>query len=223
MRIIYIYIYTTILIAIGCTIVYILIDRKYKNSRSDTNSKIQRNLSSQLNNSVGNLLQSDPSGNLSVIPAPLTDQKNYVLSGNGSWAPPPPVEYLHVANITANGYPAGTPIPFETLVSPSTNSITLNSPYTLFVLKVGKIYKLMGGVNYWRARGGVYQWHVVTGATKGYIGTGADGNDIASSAAIAYIAPTVPTSVSLYAVQDVNLANYINTALCAWATIDVLG
>ena len=215
-----IYIYTTILIAIGCTIVYILIDRKYKNSRLDTNPKIQRNLSSRI---IGNLLQSDPSGNLSVIPAPPVDQPNYVLTGNGNWAPPPPVEYLHVANTTSGGYPGGTPIPFETLVSSSTNSITLVSPYTLFVLKVGKTYKLMGGVNYWRTRGGVYQWHVVTGATKGYIGTGGDGNDIASSAAIAYIAPTVPTSVSLYAVQDVNLTNFEKTGLCAWATIDVLG
>jgi hypothetical protein len=215
-----IYIYTTILIAIGCTIVYILIDRKYKNSRLDTNPKIQRNLSSRI---IGNLLQSDPSGNLSVIPAPPVDQPNYVLTGNGNWAPPPPVEYLHVANTTSGGYPGGTPIPFETLVSPSTNSITLDSPYTLFVLKVGKTYKLMGGVNYWRTRGGVYQWRVVTGATKGYIGTGGDGNDIASSAAIAYIAPTVPTSVSLYAFQDVNLQNYEKLALCAWATIDVLG
>jgi hypothetical protein len=218
-----IYIYTTILIVICCTIVYILIDRKYKNSRPDTKSEIQRNLSNQLNNSAGNLLQSDPSGNLSVIPAPPVDQPNYVLTGNGNWAPPPPVEYLHVANTTSGGYPGGTPIPFETLVSPSTNSITLDSPYTLFVLKVGKTYKLMGGVNYWRTRGGVYQWRVVTGATKGYIGTGGDGNDIASSAAIAYIAPTVPTSVSLYAFQDVNLQNYEKLALCAWATIDVLG
>jgi len=63
MRIIYIYIYTTILIVICCTIVYILIDRKYKNSRPDTKSEIQRNLSNQI---IGNLLQTDSSGNLSV-------------------------------------------------------------------------------------------------------------------------------------------------------------
>ena len=63
-----IYIYTTILIAIFFA-VYILIDRKYKNSRPDTNLKIQRTLSSQI---VGNLLQTDPNGNLSVAPNGLS-------------------------------------------------------------------------------------------------------------------------------------------------------
>ena len=62
-----IYIYTTILIVIFFT-VYILIDRKYKNSSPDTDPKIQRTLSSQPNNSAGNLLQTDSSGNLSVAP-----------------------------------------------------------------------------------------------------------------------------------------------------------
>ena len=76
---IYIYIYTTILIAIGCTIVYILI------SIPDTKAKIQRTLSSKLNNSAINLLQSDSDGNLSCIPAPLDGQQNYYLSGGGSW------------------------------------------------------------------------------------------------------------------------------------------
>ena len=78
-----IYIYTTILIAI-CFAVYILIYRKYKNSRPDTKTEIQRNLSSQ---TIGNLLQTDSSGNLSVIPAPLVDQRNYLLTGKGNWAP----------------------------------------------------------------------------------------------------------------------------------------
>ena len=81
---IYIYIYTTILIAIGCTIVYILIDRKYKNSRPDTKTEIQRTLSSKLNNSAGNLLQSDPSGNLSVIPAPLNNSIGNLLQSDPS-------------------------------------------------------------------------------------------------------------------------------------------
>jgi hypothetical protein len=167
-------------------------------------------------------------GNVKV-PVPLAGQDKYVLTGAGTWmplvlpTPTGPVQYLHVANTTSNGYPGGTPIPFQTIVASATNSITLDNPYTLFVLAVGKTYKLMGGVNFWRTRGGVYQWNVVVGAKKGYIGTGADGIDIASAAAIAYIAPTVPTSVSLYAVQDVNLANFNDTGLCAWATIDVLG
>ena len=63
--------------------VYISIDRKYKNSRPDTKSEIQRNLSSRI---IGNLLQTDPSGNLSVIPAPPADQQNYLLTGGGGWA-----------------------------------------------------------------------------------------------------------------------------------------
>ena len=86
-----IYIYTTILIAI-CFAVYILIDRKYKNSRPDTKTKIQRNISNRI---IGNLLQSDPSGNLSVIPAPLVDQSNYVLTGNSNWAPPSTLTYIN--------------------------------------------------------------------------------------------------------------------------------
>ncbi|MEI8231407.1 MAG: hypothetical protein WCG32_02395, partial [Actinomycetes bacterium] len=70
------------------------IDIKYKNSRPDTNTEIQRNISSQI---IGNLLQTDSSGNLSVIPAPPADQQNYLLTGNGNYKP-----------VIINSYPRST-------------------------------------------------------------------------------------------------------------------
>ena len=157
-----IYIYTTILIAIGCTIVYILI------SMPDTKAKIQRTLSSKLNNSAINLLQSDSDGNLSCIPAPLDGQQNYYLSGGGSWQKSLTQTYINarisidlgsgisILKFTELTTSSICPVPFvltnpTTFKSPNISGnykidIVLNSVSSVDLLKQCVITPVIGGV-----------------------------------------------------------------------------
>jgi hypothetical protein len=222
MRIIYIYIYTTILIVICCTIVYILIDRKYKNSKPDTNPKIQRNLSSRI---IGNLLQSDSSGNLSVIPAPLTDQKNYVLTGNGNWAPYTAARYcmLLITKSENSNIPLNRNITFD--FQQVNSGLSFDMPTSTFVLQPACSYKLTGclpnGINRTQP-----SWYNVT--TDKYIGSiGSGTNDQNSSAlAVAYLPCTVATTVALrsgYGTGTMGLLANTNVGQYGWATIEVVG
>jgi len=206
-----IYIYMTILIAIGCTIVYILIDRKYKNSRPDTKSEIQRNLSSQLNNSTGNLLQTDPSGNLSIAPAPLTQYYNSIAPNQTTDASPYTIKWATSDNVVA-----GTPI--------------TQSDNTSFILAPGYAYRIIAniGVDAMGMDGWVNCYITQNGTQIGNTGAllsakSADGWNV-SPTCLAYVSMgAVPSSIKFMITGGANQRlGLSNNKAAAWISIEVL-
>ena len=149
--------------------VYILIDRKYKNSRPDTKSEIQRNLSSRI---IGNLLQSDPSGNLSV---PLYRRRSPVSqqAGNSNWVGP---QYWF-------GVGFGTTSPFQFSMKTSigcTGIITTPDTTTsIFILAPGYTYKCACVLSCNQlVSSNIYYWWTTNNTTIGLFGVPAQAYNI---------------------------------------------
>ena len=174
-------------------------------------------------------------GMLGYIPAPQPGDQNSYLRGDGKWVQannaPTAANYLHVYNSNAAGktYGIGVAIEFPSVfINASSGIIGYSAPYSNFVLQVGYTYKLTAGMAYMTGSLSLYQWYVVTGSQVGPIGNGGDGSLVAGgpcSNAIAYIMPTVVTSVSLYPVQGtISFTSTGNngTGQCTWATIEII-
>ena len=171
-------------------------------------------------------------GATGLVPAPLTGQHTSYLRGDGKWIQagnaPTAAQYLHVANTTGGPYEKNKPIAFPTqlAIAAGTTAIAYSSVTSAFTLLAGYSYKLSASVNY-TTTPGVYQWYSISGNTPGYIGTGGNtsalaSNQIAASLAVAYITPTVTTTVALYSQQWTIVIPANGAALCTWAAIEVV-
>ena len=158
----------------------------------------------------------DKDGSTGLVPAPLLGQNDSYLRGDGKWIrannAPTAAQYLHVIHTGGNST-LGKPLDFSrVLADTGGGAITLLTPFTDFVLAPNYTYKLTCHNNYMSSNdnGGPFQWQNSTsGALIGIAGNfkTLSGTYLAQGPAIAYISPTVTTTVRLYGISTTNGAS----------------
>jgi hypothetical protein len=156
-------------------------------------------------------------GTLGYLPAPKAGQQNSYLCGNGTWQSatvgPFAAQYLHVFRDISADVAAGTPVTFPRIIANVGTAIGFSAPFSAFVLAPGYSYKLMCYNNFsGTTTSGPYQWYNSTTATLiGITGNLQSSGDFCQGPAIAYISPTVSTSVSIYGCNSTGLVKGIAT------------
>jgi hypothetical protein len=172
-------------------------------------------------------------GSLGIVPAPPIGGNKFLLNGSGNWSAVGNsinvgvAQFLHVSkpNTDSMTYTTGSGITFQKIVGTSGNSIHNTVQNSVFVLQPGYTYKLTGNLNA-VSSAGTYQWYNTTSGSTGYIGLGgyaSTGN--LCTAAIAYITPTSPTTVSLCPINNsMTFAPYSGNiaSLTNWVMIEAM-
>ncbi|MEI8231494.1 MAG: hypothetical protein WCG32_02860 [Actinomycetes bacterium] len=159
----------------------------------------------------------DKDGTLGYLPAPKAGAQNSYLCGNGTWQSatvgPFAAQYLHVFRDISADVAAGTPVIFPRIIANVGTAIGFSAPFSAFVLAPGYSYKLMCYNNFsGTTASGPYQWYNSTAATLiGITGNLQSSGDFCQGPAIAYISPTVSTSVSIYGCNSTGLVKGIAT------------